>query len=89
MPNQRYAYFTTQTAGDKTFGKVAVVGVNVQGLDAATTLTLLDGTAIKYVAPMSTTTINHYFFGFPVSFQNLIIDATGTGNYSLAIIPTS
>ncbi len=89
MPQQRYAVFTTQTAGDKTFGKVALVAVNVQGLDAATTLTLLDGTAIKFVAPMSTTTVDTFFFGYPVAFQNLIIDATGTGQYSLAIVPTS
>jgi hypothetical protein len=88
MPD-KYAIFTTKTAGDQTIGAAGLTHVHGEGLDALTTLTLLDGTAIKLSFPVATTSIINYSFQVPHAFRNLIIDATGTGTYSIGYVPTS
>lgn len=85
---ERASKITTQTAVDGTVGKCLLTAVFGQGLDAATTLTLLDNTAIKFAMLISTTATPSVVFSSPIPFVNLVIDQTGTGNWSVAYIPT-
>lgn len=79
----REAIVSTMTAADQTLGAVTLFGIHGYGGDAASTLTVLDGTDIKFVATIGTTANYDRAFTVGVAFGNLITDMTGTGTYSL------
>ena len=90
MIKQRYATVTTWSATDATLGKVAFIGMLAKGSAADSTLTILNGTDIKFVV-VAGSTINNVTFipSFPTAFSNLVVDITGTASYSIVSIPTS
>jgi len=90
MGNSKYAVVTTWASADTTVGKVAFVGVLAKGSAADSTITVLDGTDIKFVVFAASTANNITFFpGHPTAFRNLIVDLTGTASFSIVSIPTS
>ena len=78
---------TTVVSTDATIGRIGFVGINIKGLDAVNTITLLDGTAIKYAFIVPITQSKDVIFSAPVAFENLIVDATGTAPYSITYAP--
>lgn len=87
MANNRSAcLISTWTAADATIVSTAgyFYGVIALGSDAASTVTLLDGTAIKFSLPFGTTAGANVILSTPVAFSTSIIaDLTGTGSYSV------
>ena len=83
----RSSVIATQTAGDKTFGSLLLTGIHPVGNATASTMTLLDGTAIKFAILIAVTATPNYSFVYPYAFTNLIVDMTGDANYSIAYIP--
>ena len=67
-----------------TLGAVGLIGFIAQGSDAATTVVIKDGTAIKYAPIAAVTQLLGFIFSHqPVAFRNLITTVTGTGSYSI------
>ena len=83
----RSSVVTTMTAGDATIGKCLLVAVNIRGSAAAEEVTALDGTAIKMYFQGAITAGGGQSFSSPIAFNNLVVDATGTGAYSVVYIP--
>lgn len=91
MPNaDRNATVSTWGAVDVTLGKVAFTNLLAAGSAADSTITILDGNAIKYVIAVGSTVSNVIFaVSRPVAFQNLIVDLTGTASFSICSVPTT
>lgn len=90
MLKERYATVTTWAAADTTVGKVAFIGLQAAGSAADSTITILDGTAIKHVLLVGSTVNNFSFLpSWPVAYRNLVIDITGTASFSIMSIPTT
>lgn len=84
----RHATITTMTAADATIGRCSLVALHVPGSAGITTVTMLDGTDVK-LAPAVGVTANYNFTpAIPIAFDNLIVDVTGTGSYSIVYIPS-
>lgn len=77
----------TWGVSDTTVGAASLVSVIAAGSAALSTLTLLDGTAIKIVLPIQITAGAQLTFPFPVNFTNLIADMTGTAGYTIIYQP--
>lgn len=84
--NERNAKILTWSATDTTVGACGIVNIIALGSATASTLTLLDGTAIKIVAPVATTAMVNIAFERPAAFANLITDMTGNASYTVAFI---
>jgi len=85
----RSAKALTWSATSTTVGSCLLVAILAQGSAAATTLTIQDGTAIKF-APVFAITAPYVVpvaGGVPVGFANLNTVITGTGSYSLIYYP--
>lgn len=82
----RASTVSTLTSADRTLGAVTFIALHAVGSGAASTVTLLDGTAIKF-APVIAASVNYDLLTGPVGFGNLIIDLTGTASYSIVYIP--
>ena len=91
MPSNRFAIAQSWTAADATLGKVGFLGILAKGSAADSTITILDGTAIKYVLVVGSTLNNVAFTvgGPPVAFQNMVVDLTGTASYGISYVPTT
>lgn len=76
----------TWSATDTTVGACGVISIIAAGSAALSTLTLLDGTAIKVVLPVQITAGALITFSQPLAFQNLITDMTGTAGYTVAFV---
>jgi len=83
----RSAKVTTMSATDSTVGKCLLVAVSIRGSAGAMETTLLDGTDAKLYFQAAITAAGGASFTSPIAFTNLIIDATGTGAYSVAYLP--
>ena len=80
----RESYITTMAATDTTIGSATLMGVHAVGSAADSTLTILDGTAIKLQITIATTAETNRAYS-PLGFNNLKTDLTGTGSYSLIV----
>ena len=80
---------TTWSNVGTTLGAVGLIALIAQGSDAATTITIRDGTAIKYAPVIATTQgpIGFIFPHKPVAFANLNTIITGTCSYSITFYP--
>ena len=80
------ARVSTMTSADSTLGAVTFIALHAIGSAAASTVTVLDGTAIKFVGAVATTA-NYDLLVGPTAFANLIVDLTGTASYSIISWP--
>ncbi len=87
MSDERNAIITTKTAADQTIGAAGLTFITAFGSAALSTLTLLDGAAIKWVGQVTTTQSFSLVISPPIAFTNLVADMTGTAGYSLGYIP--
>lgn len=83
----REAKVSTMTAVDATLGAVSLISIHAVGSAAASTVTIQDGTAIKFAPIVGITAVYDKDLSSPVAFANLVIDLTGTGSYSLTYLP--
>lgn len=88
MAQDRKAKILTWSATDTTVGACSLTAVNYAGSAAASTLTILDGTAIKLVIPIAITSGGYYVYSPPIAFSNLVTDMTGTAGYSVSFVPS-
>ena len=65
-----------------------VIALIAQGSDAATTIVIKDGTAVRYSPVVAVTALAGFIFSHqPVAFRNLITTVTGTCSYSITYYP--
>ena len=88
--HERYSTVNTWAAADTTIGKAAFVSILAKGSAADSTVTILDGTDIKFIVVVGSTVNNVTFIAnHPTAFRNMVVDLTGTASYSIVSIPTT
>ena len=83
----REATVNIWSATGTTMGALAVVAVVVTGSAAVGSVTLSDGTDLKYVFPVTITGQNQFLPSNPVRFSNLIVAVVSTAGWSVSYLP--
>ena len=83
----KFAVVTNITNADATLGAMGLTAIVLTGSAVTANITFSDGADAKFVLRNVLTTTLAIAFSTPVAFQNMIVDNSGTGRYSLTFVP--